>query len=92
MPSAPPRWASTAAQTLRELLDGEEISFEIREAGTGPEIADVVLDTAREVNAEYIVIGLRRRSPNGSLAMGRNAQRILLEASCPVVTATADVG
>ncbi len=83
------RTATTAAQTLRELLDGEDIAFDVREADASEEISEAVLRTAREVDAEFIVIGLRRRSPNGALAMGRNAQRILLEAPCPVVTATA---
>ena len=40
---------------------------------------------ANEVDADFIVIGLRRRTPVGKLLLGSNAQRILLEASVPVL-------
>lgn len=53
-------------------------------AGSG-DLADDLVRTAAEADAELIVIGLRRRSPVGKLILGSGAQRILLEAPCPVL-------
>jgi len=52
--------------------------------GTG-DLAEDLVRTAGESGAELIVIGLRRRSPVGKLILGSGAQRILLEAPCPVL-------
>jgi nucleotide-binding universal stress UspA family protein len=39
----------------------------------------------REVEAEAIVIGIRHRSAVGKMLMGSVAQRVLLDAPCPVI-------
>ena len=49
------------------------------------EAAEDLVSVAESHDAELIVIGLRRRTPVGKLILGSNAQRILLDASCPVL-------
>ncbi len=56
----------------------------------GHEAADEVLETVRETGADLVVIGVRHRSPVGKLLLGSTAQRILLEAPCPVLAVKAE--
>jgi nucleotide-binding universal stress UspA family protein len=55
----------------------------------GHDAADEVLQAAESHRAELIVIGLRKRTPVGKLIMGSTAQRILLQAECPVLAVKA---
>ena len=75
---------------VRAELDKEGIEHEVRQLVRGNEPADDLIAVAEEVGAEFIVIGLRRRTPVGKLIMGSNAQRILLEAPCPVLAVKAE--
>ena len=59
--------------------------MDVREYARGNDPATDLLEVAEEVNADLIVIGLRRRSPVGKLILGSNAQRILLDAPTPVL-------
>jgi nucleotide-binding universal stress UspA family protein len=73
------------ADTVRDLLDDADIAYDIRQLRRSEDVAESLVATAEEVGAELIVIGLRRRSPVGKLILGSNAQRILLDAPCPVL-------
>lgn len=66
-------------------LDGRGVDHEFRHLPTGGEPAEQVVAAAEEAGAELIVIGMRRRSPVGKLLLGSTAQRILLDAECPVL-------
>lgn len=73
---------------LRETLAGDALRLEVRPSPL-PDAADAVLQTAQILDAELIVIGVRRRSPVGKLFLGSSAQRILLDADCPVLAVKA---
>jgi nucleotide-binding universal stress UspA family protein len=66
------------------------IEHEVRQLVRGNEPAEDLIAVAEEVSADFIVIGLRRRTPVGKLILGSNAQRILLDASCPVLAVKAE--
>lgn len=75
---------------VQELLDARGLQHEVRQLIRGNDPAEDLISVAEEENADFIVIGLRRRSPVGKLILGSNAQRILLDASCPVLAVKAD--
>ncbi|UFU01626.1 universal stress protein [Ruania suaedae] len=58
---------------------------EVSTVPLGEDVAEALMSAADDRGASAIVIGLRRRSPLGKLILGSNAQRILLDASCPVL-------
>ncbi|MDF1603164.1 universal stress protein [Nocardioides sp. YIM 152315] len=75
---------------VRKTLDGSGVEYEIRQLVRGFEPAEDLISIAEASRAELIVIGLRRRSPVGKLILGSNAQRVLLDAHCPVLAVKAD--
>jgi nucleotide-binding universal stress UspA family protein len=50
-----------------------------------PDIADAVLDIARDEGGTLIVVGVRHRTPVGKMLLGSVAQRVILDAGCPVL-------
>jgi nucleotide-binding universal stress UspA family protein len=75
---------------VRQELDDAGVDHEIRTLERGMDPADDLVNVANEVSAEFIVIGLRRRTPVGKLILGSNAQRVLLDAPCPVLAVKAE--
>jgi len=71
--------------SVQSQLDEAGVEHEVRQLVRGNEPSQDLIEVANEVNADFIVIGLRRRTPVGKLILGSNAQRILLDASCPVL-------
>ncbi|WP_448060272.1 universal stress protein [Cellulomonas hominis] len=79
-----------ALDEVRAALDTRGVPHEVRAIARGRDVAEDLIGTAEEVGASLIVIGLRRRSPVGKLILGANAQRILLDAPCPVLAVKPD--
>lgn len=81
--------ADAELNQLREQLERGGVDHEVRRLVRGREAADELVDVAEETDADLIVIGLRRRSAVGKFLLGSNAQRILLDANCPVLAVKA---
>jgi nucleotide-binding universal stress UspA family protein len=74
---------------VKSLLTETGVAHDVRQLVRGMDPAEDLVNVAAEVDAELIVIGLRRRSPVGKLILGSNAQRVLLDAPCPVLAVKA---
>jgi nucleotide-binding universal stress UspA family protein len=85
-----PRYASEdAVDEVRARLDQSGVVYEIKQFVRGHDAAEEIVEAADRLNASLIVIGLRRRTPTGKLITGSQAQRILLDAKCPVLAVKA---
>lgn len=74
---------------VQQELDEAGVEHEVRALVRGNEPAEDLIEVADESDGQVIVIGLRRRTPIGKLILGSNAQRILLDARCPVLAVKA---
>lgn len=81
--------AEESLEEARRELAAAGLTCEDRQSVVGLEPAEHLMSVAAETDADFIVIGLRRRSPVGKLILGSNAQRILLDAPCPVLAVKA---
>ncbi len=80
---------SFATEQDMDALDAEltkaGVEHDLRRPTDGSGAADSILRVAEEIDADLVVIGIRRRTPVGKLITGSTAQAILLNADCPVV-------
>jgi nucleotide-binding universal stress UspA family protein len=83
---ADPKFAqSDDWDALDQRLTSLGIAHEMRQSTQALSSAEEILGAATELDADLVVIGLRRRSPVGKLFLGSSSQQIILEADCPVV-------
>jgi nucleotide-binding universal stress UspA family protein len=75
---------NTAVHTLIEELNARDIDFTtygaIGDAGTE------IIEMARALDVDFVLIGGRKRSPTGKALFGSTAQDILLNAPMPVIS------
>jgi nucleotide-binding universal stress UspA family protein len=76
---------------LRGELAATGIPHRITGSADVEDPAEELINAAESAGADFIVIGLRRRSPVGKRLLGSNAQRVLLDASCPVLAVKAEI-
>lgn len=78
------------AAELTARLEATGLPFTLRRELESQDAGEALLQVAGEISPDMLVIGLRRRSATGKLIFGSNAQRILMEAPCPVLAVKAD--
>jgi nucleotide-binding universal stress UspA family protein len=71
-------------QEVLQRLEAEGVDAKVRR-DVVPDIADAVLDVAGEEGATLVVVGIRHRTPVGKMLLGSVAQRVILDADCPVL-------
>jgi nucleotide-binding universal stress UspA family protein len=75
-------------EQLRERLITENLDLRVHPPA-GLEPSDELIRAAQETDAELIVVGLRHRTAVGKFLLGSYAQRVLLDAECPVLSVKA---
>lgn len=71
---------------IESFLAEKKIAFKTHLLVRGMSPGEDIVRFASENFVEEIVIGIKRRSKVGKLLFGSNAQYIILNANCPVVT------
>lgn len=82
--------ADDEVDDVRELMKSTGLDFDIHQAPDVLDLAEELIKVSESSADALIVIGLRRRSPVGKLLLGSNAQRVLLDACCPVLAVKAE--
>lgn len=77
--------AREATERVRERLADEGLEYDVQEYVRGNRPAQDLIAVSSEVDAELMVIGIRRRSATGKLILGSNALEILHDAPVPVL-------
>lgn len=82
------RVAAEQALAVLNARGGPQVTFQ--QNAEGQDAVEAILDVIDAHSANVLVIGLRRRSPVGKLVLGTSAQRLLLDAPCPVLCVKSD--
>ena len=78
-----------ARQFATQILEGEDLDI-LDPRGRVGTVSDEILAEAEAEDPRFLVISGRRRSPAGKAIFGNTAQRLLLNATCPVVSKLSD--
>ncbi len=69
-----------------QLFEGSAIKFTVHLLIDTIQAGEQIVNFAEQSNADLVVLGLRRRSMVGKVIFGSNAQYIIINAPCPVLT------
>jgi nucleotide-binding universal stress UspA family protein len=73
-------------ESLKKDIEKEGISCETHLLARGITPGEDIVDFAKDNKMDLIFIGIEQKSKVGKLIFGSNAQYIILEAPCPVVS------
>lgn len=76
--------AETDIVSLLDDLRARGVDVEVQREMV-PDVADAVVSAAEAAGADLVVVGVRPRSPVGKALLGSVAQRVILDAHCPVL-------
>jgi nucleotide-binding universal stress UspA family protein len=76
----------SSLELAQKTLADKGISAEKHLLIRGLEPGEDIVQFAKDVDADFIVIGIGKTSRVGKLFFGSNAQYVILESSCPVIT------
>lgn len=92
IPSDLRRLYEDGVERLRERLESAGVAYEIVVQERSRQAADVILAEVDSRSPEVLVVGVRQRTAVAKLILGSTAQRLILEASCPVLTVKPTAG
>ena len=78
-------------ETLKVSLTKEGIPCETHLLIRGLSPGEDIVEFAKDKNIDQIFIGIEKKSKVGKLFFGSNAQHIILEAPCPVVSVNKNI-
>ena len=78
--------AEEVAQKLIDVSLADEDTDKVTPVGRVGEPGDEILSLADKLDARYLVIGGRKRTPAGKALFGSVTQRIILDSDRPIVT------
>jgi nucleotide-binding universal stress UspA family protein len=73
-------------QRAKEHADANKIECETKLSVSTLQPGEDMVQYAKTNNVDQIVVGVKRRSKVGKFVFGSNAQYVILEAPCPVLT------
>jgi nucleotide-binding universal stress UspA family protein len=71
----------------RSIFDDDDLPYETHVIPTKKNAGEELAEYAQYFNANMIIIGIKKRSKVGKTLLGSDAQDVILNALCPVITA-----
>ena len=78
--------AKTILNQASTLMEKAQVPWKTHLLNRGLTPGEDFVSFAKEINADFIIIGIRQRSKLGKLLTGSTAQHTILKAHCPVLT------